>query len=470
LLEGFGDAEIKLNRHPELDAKYFQELFEVWPVWKDAITESTIYDAYFSDEDVGIPYWQALAESAHGRPVFEECRTSGRIGAIKREMGGYHIYLWRNPWDQWWSYKVTPYFDIVNQIIIRARNAPEPVRLMIEELALPAYPKSDLSGAFAFYGAWPLDSERSYLVFYMLWCLGLKEGATHADLVLNIDRLSDSVDYRIEMQAQLRDGGINGVDFSDCHVPQGYYLKQDRDFFVPLEERVHEWLKAGGYSQANIEAIRSARCQYQPRSWGLQIDEIDASEMTEQAARGRELARRFLTCGADAEAKAQQAEAKAEQAEAKAEQAEAKAEQAEAKAEQAEAKAEQAEAASNQHLMQLQAVYNSTSWRITAPLRGVGATLRRINPWHIRPKIRLILQHAALYIGRRPRLKRFVLALLNRLPRLKSRLMRVALITGTATGPMSQKTPTELSHLSPRARQIYADLKAAIEKNKQENV
>ena len=59
------------------------------------------------------------------------------------------------------------------------------------------------------------------------------------------------------------------------------------------------------------------------------------------------------------------------QADAKAQQAEAKAQQAEAKAQQAEIKAQQAEAASKETLMQLDAVYASTSWRVTAPLRAV---------------------------------------------------------------------------------------------------
>lgn len=67
---------------------------------------------------------------------------------------------------------------------------------------------------------------------------------------------------------------------------------------------------------------------------------------------------------------------RAQQAEARAEQAEARAEQAEARAEQAEARARQAETVSNQHLIQLHAVYASTSWRITSPLRKLMNLLR----------------------------------------------------------------------------------------------
>lgn len=59
------------------------------------------------------------------------------------------------------------------------------------------------------------------------------------------------------------------------------------------------------------------------------------------------------------------------QSEAKLQQAEVKAEQAEVKAEQAEVKAEQAEVASREYLMQLEAVYASTSWFVTKPFRVV---------------------------------------------------------------------------------------------------
>jgi FkbM family methyltransferase len=168
------------------------------------------------------------------------------------------------------------------------------------------------------------------------------------------------------------------------------------------------------------------------------------------------------TRSVQAEAKAQQAEAKAQQAEAKAQQAEAKAQQAEAKAQQAEAKAQQAEAASTQALMLLQAVYTSTSWRITAPLRGLAGQAFKLSPQRLKPQIKLLLRHAALYVYRRPRLRNAAFAVLNRFPTLKRRL--VSLITSTPVPTTNQQNgPAELAQLTPRARQIYADLKAAIE-------
>ena len=166
-----------------------------------------------------------------------------------------------------------------------------------------------------------------------------------------------------------------------------------------------------------------------------------------------------------AKAKACEAEASAQQAETKAQQAEVKAQQAEVKAQQAEAKAQQAEAASNQSLMQLHAVYASTSWRITAPLRWIGRLVRMIHPRSLKPKLKLLLQHAALYANRRPWIRRIALSVLARFPGLKARLFQ-SLASRHNPAP---NVPSELAHLSPRARKIYDDMKSALAKRQQGN-
>ena len=469
LLEDHIEALAPLLRHPQVEGAYFKELQETWPAWKDVISEQIIYDAYFADrnEDIGIAYWCALAEAAHGRPVFQECRTAGRIGAIKSGMGGDHIFLWRNPWDQWWSYKVTPYFDVVNQLIIHACRAPQPVRLLLAALDLPVYEYDDLAGTFAFYGEKPLTSEQSYLVFYLLWCLALREGMAHADLMLNVDRLSDSVDYQSEMQDWLEEAGIAGIDFSDCRIPQGRYLERERAFFDTLEAQVHQWLVKGGWTQQDIDRIQTLRQQYQPVAWPTPITDLAPADLTEQASRARELAIRLETTLAErtrsdngklseaeskvelAEAKAQQAESAAQSAESRAQQAESAAQSAESRAQQAESaaqsaenRAQQAESASHQAWMQLQAVSASTSWRITAPLRA----FKRILTGDLSPNSRIAISfrsalsnlpgarktydlirdpvgHGIRFVARRPVLKRRLRSYIRQFPAVENWLL-----------------------------------------------
>ena len=301
LLVGFGDAETKLNRHPRLSSGYFQELFDAWPVWKESISEEMVYRGYFATTgaEVGIPFWQSLINAAKGRPVFQECRTSSRIKAIKSALGGAHIYLWRNPWDQWWSYKINNYFNTANQLIIHADHPPAPVRLMLQDLKLAKYPQQDVGGAFAFYYDRPLTSEQSYLVFYMLWCLALLEGLNNADLLLNIDHLSESTDYQQDTNQKLSGLQIDGLDFSDCQVPQGYYSKDHQTFFAAAEARVHLWLIEGGWQQEDREKILKLRKQFQPNLQAEPANKTDPLQLIEQADRFQEMARRFETALAE---------------------------------------------------------------------------------------------------------------------------------------------------------------------------
>lgn len=355
LLNNLGNEAMLQYRHPNIGLPYFQELYEVWPVWKGAISEEAIFNSYFAPagKDIGILYWQTLIKAAKGRPVFQECRTSSRIAAIKNRLDGYHIYLWRNPWDQWWSYKVTEYFDLANQMIINAPNAPLAVQILRNELRIGVYSSTDIAGAFAYYSANPLNAEQSYMIFYMLWCLGLQEGSRYANQMLNIDRLSDDLDYRHQMQKQLCDAEILGIDFSDCHVPQGFYIDSDKKFFLQLETRVHGWLLAGGWSQVDLAEILNLRKQFEPASWEMLNTNFNQPDFVEHLSRARALAIRLENSIADTKAQARQAKAQARQAEAQARQAEAI----------------------------IGAMESCISWRLTVPFRKVGQLVYSFVTW-----------------------------------------------------------------------------------------
>jgi FkbM family methyltransferase len=107
-----------------------------------------------------------------------------------------------------------------------------------------------------------------------------------------------------------------------------------------------------------------------------------------------------------------------------------------------------AEVALNQALTELNDVYASTSWRITAPLRSVGLYAR--NPaGPFKTQIKTLLQKTASWIYRRPRLKQV------------TNLDRI----DTLVDP--QNVSTELVHLSPRARRIYHDLQAEVARQRE---
>ncbi|MGQ9500424.1 MAG: hypothetical protein ACUVQ6_08865, partial [Dissulfurimicrobium sp.] len=290
---------IKLLRHPPIDTPYFHELYEVASESLAHLTKHAIYDAYFETESEdgqnGISYFRALIEAAKGIPVIQECRTSARISLIKNKLGGVHIYLWRNPWDQWWSYKVADYFDVVNQLIINSQTHPHEIAYLRKEIDFREFHDDNIMHEFEWFSKLRLSPEHSYLVFYTLWCLALKSGIQNADVILNIDRLSDSLEYRSQFKQHLTELSVTGLDFSDCHVPQAIYNETDTAFFLPIEDKVYGILLLNGWSITEVDKIKTLRLEYEPlcRKTAASPTTETLSVQIEQAARARALAKRF---------------------------------------------------------------------------------------------------------------------------------------------------------------------------------
>ena len=139
----------------------------------------------------------------------------------------------------------------------------------------------------------------------------------------------------------------------------------------------------------------------------------------------------------------------------------------ELRAQQAEAKAQQAET-------ELCAILNSSSWRLSAPLRMVGhnvksaLSLLKAAKLNAKAKIKLLPVHAKLYVARRPKLSKIALAVLNQFPALKNRI-RQATLAASSAQIAHPPVATELASLTPRARRIYTDLKAALEQQQKEH-
>ncbi|KUY82350.1 methyltransferase type 11 [Burkholderia sp. RF4-BP95] len=106
----------------------------------------------------------------------------------------------------------------------------------------------------------------------------------------------------------------------------------------------------------------------------------------------------------------------------------------------------------------LQAVYDSTSWRITAPMRSV-VTHAREARGACKSGMRRALFRGVAYANRNPELRRLALRVLNRMPGVKHRLVRV--IVGAPAQPVQRK-PVDDDGLTPRAREAFMALKSAL--------
>jgi FkbM family methyltransferase len=143
-----------------------------------------------------------------------------------------------------------------------------------------------------------------------------------------------------------------------------------------------------------------------------------------------------------AEAKAAAAEDKALEAQAKAEAAEVHAMEAETRAREAETKAQQLQGLVNALDHQLQDVYASTSWKVSAPLRKVGRVVIVGNEWvrqaAASPRATTrryaveLVRRAVPLIRRSPLLTEWIWRMYGRFPVLGERMMRHARSSGSA--------------------------------------
>ncbi|WP_175775090.1 class I SAM-dependent methyltransferase [Burkholderia ambifaria] len=106
----------------------------------------------------------------------------------------------------------------------------------------------------------------------------------------------------------------------------------------------------------------------------------------------------------------------------------------------------------------LQAVYDSTSWRITAPMRSV-VTHAREAKGACKSGMRRALFRGVAYANRNPELRRLAVRVLNRMPGVKQRLVRI--IVGAPAQPLQRKQIDD-DGLTPRAREAFMALKSAL--------
>ncbi len=406
-------------RHPDIEKPYFYEFHAIADEVGRYFRKEFSFEQYFAAEKDGFTeiksYFSALANGSKGRPVFQCCRTTGRVEGLKSECGGVHIFLWRNPWDQWWSYKKDVYFDRCNLFISDAKNLPAFLKVLKKELKLPYSHDMDTITYYRFFNRYRLNAIASYKLFYALWCHTILETIPHCELSVDIDKLSTSISYRKETLEKLEQTGIGGLDLSDCSVPMASYGESDSDFFLEIEDYVHELLLSHGYSHAQVDELKLLSKE---RKESLVDVSVPKNFSVRDAMRAREYQERTEMELAEAQRVIFEAEASVGEAEARIGEAEARAGEAEANAEQL--------------YTMLNSVFKSYSWRITAPLR-----------W-IKHQTNLLLQQGLIARTR---------ALVKKITKPSIR-RNISIV--------DDKVDDKVDDLSPHVRKIYAEIKHAI--------
>ena len=256
--------------HPVLEADYFNELKQVWPAWQNGLAPGTVYGGYFAETPAaaGQAFFEGLCAASPRQPVFCECRTAGRIGAVKRGVGGHHAYLWRNPHDQWWSYQIDPYFDAASRVIAHAEPLPAPLAAILRSMDWPRAPESSFSEARDYYDLRPASFLDSYTWFYGLWLFTLDHALENADLLINIDSLSRSPDHQNEVMRTLAEWGACDIDLSNAASPAAHYSAEEVEVFSAAEARVHEIFAQSGWNMEQLENLHALRDAHQPGPQG----------------------------------------------------------------------------------------------------------------------------------------------------------------------------------------------------------
>jgi len=441
LLLDIGKNTQKYLRHPKLDKPYFYEFYAIADEVGRYFRKEFSYDQYFTAEKGDYTelkdYFMALQNGAQGLPVFQCCRTSGRVAGIKSECGGVHIFLWRNPWDQWWSYKKG--FETNNLLIYNAKNLSPFLMALKKEIKLPSFHDANIFTEYEYFKSHRLDSTESYTLYYALWCHAMLEAKPHCELEISIDKLSSSNSYRNEVMDKLVHRGIDGLDFSDCSVPMAIYGKDDGDFFLKIENHIHELLLIHGYSDEQVNGLKLLCSERQESLVDTSVPENSA---VRDSMRAREYLQQIETEFVGVQRLLLEGEAKSERL-----------------LLEAETKAEQLH-------IELHSVYVSRSWLITKPLRWCCFQLHLLNEHGVVARSKALIKRGArsivfkgnVFLTSRPRSRATCIKLLQKTG-LYSLIHKVNLVS-------SVRKSESAEDLTPRAHRIYHELKSAIEKQK----
>jgi len=167
------------------------------------------------------------AEVAHKRAVLGFSRSLGRVGAIKRVFGGHHLVMIRDPVQQWLSARSqrlkhgSPYFELGHLLILALASRLSVAGRIARWLDIPHLRFGSFGHQYRLLRRRfePLDDELSYRAFIAVYMLSYMKALRHADVVVDMDRLSSSRLYAEALSDDLRQATGLDLDFSDCALP-----------------------------------------------------------------------------------------------------------------------------------------------------------------------------------------------------------------------------------------------------------
>ncbi|WP_431482875.1 glycosyltransferase [Pseudomonas solani] len=231
-------------RHNFLEGGYFDEYASLLQDIKRSFDPKFSFDYYFLSSGDEAPdmktYIDILKEGASQLPVLQCTRTSGRIDWLKENYKSSNVFLLRNPWDQWYSYKVDPYIASTPRIIYAQNNTPDHLKAVLMKSGAPPLYEGNTQEKIAYSLLHPLTPEQDYFLFFGSWLHSFVCGEQYCDVFIDMDELSTSAEYRTQCLVKLEEIGIKSVDFSDAKLHRAIFDSREKAGFRKIEDQVLE--------------------------------------------------------------------------------------------------------------------------------------------------------------------------------------------------------------------------------------
>ena len=293
-LVGRKDKLKTILRHDFLVGGYFGEYSHLISKIEKSFNKNLSYDYYFlsSDDqadDLKI-YVDVLINGAPKAPILQCTRTSGRIEWFKRNYESKHIFLLRNPWDQWYSYKVDPYISTTSRLTYSQSNIPPVMKDVLDASGVLPLTGVDSQEKIIYGFNHPITPAADYFLFFGLWVYAFISGKQHCDLFIDMDALSADDEYREKCILDLEHLFIKDVDLSDISLHRTIFSECERLVYEITENEVIEIFKKNGFDDGRLDSVRNYLHDAQNKSFLSDLSTIDDSYgILEDARRMREL-------------------------------------------------------------------------------------------------------------------------------------------------------------------------------------
>jgi len=246
-------------RHPFLQGGYFDEFLHLLPAIRETFDPKFSFDQYFldarSDAAPLRAYIDTLIQGAQGLPVLQCTRMAGRMAWLQAQYASRQVFLLRNPWDQWYSYKVDDYISVTPRLIFSQADLPPVLRDILAAREASSLAGADLQAKLEYAYTHPIAAEVDYFLFFGLWTYALLAGRRHCDLIVDVDELCSAHSYRTKVVAELRAIGLPEVELDDVDLHRAAYQQRERPFFELAEQQVLEIFRRHGALTPDLEYI-----------------------------------------------------------------------------------------------------------------------------------------------------------------------------------------------------------------------